>query len=85
MLARLAAAAVTAAVLAVPAAAHAAPIVRHADHGPSATPLLVELGLAALIAIVVVVRKPVARAVKARAARRAAGRTHAHRPEIQPE
>jgi hypothetical protein len=70
MPARLAAAATALAVLALPAAAHAKHVADHATHGPSATPLIVELILAAVIVLVVVTRKPIARAVHARLARR---------------
>ena len=69
MLARLLAAATTIAVLAAPAAAHAA--VDRAPHGPSATPLLVELGVAAVFGLVLLARRPAARAARAALARRA--------------
>jgi hypothetical protein len=69
MLARRIAASAFAAVLAAPAAAHAGHVVRHASEGPSATPLLVELAAAALIAVIAVTRKPLARFARATSAR----------------
>ena len=71
MLARRIAAATTAAVLAAPAAANAAPIIRHASEGPSATPLIVELAAVALLGVVALIAKPTARLVRAQIARRA--------------
>ena len=68
-LARRIAAATTAALVAAPAAAHAAPIVRHTSEGPSATPLIVELIAAAVIGLIVVTRKPIARFGRATFAR----------------
>jgi hypothetical protein len=73
-----AATAVTTAIAAAPAAAGAAPIVRHASEGPSATPLLVELGAAALVAAIALTRKPLARFIRATVARR--GERHAPKP-----
>jgi uncharacterized integral membrane protein len=84
MLARRIAAATTAALVAAPAAANAAPIARHSSEGPSATPLIVELIAAAVIGILFVSRKPIARAARAtraKLARRAEpqpARTAAH-------
>lgn len=69
MLARRIAAATTAAVLAAPAAANAAPIIRHASEGPSATPLLVELGAVALLGVVALTARPIGRLVRAQIAR----------------
>ena len=66
---RLTAAATAIAIFALPAAAHAKHVVDHAPHGPSATPLLVELMLAGLIGLTVLTRKPISRALKARTAR----------------
>ena len=65
MLARRIAAVTTAVLAAAPAAANAAPIVRHSSEGPSATPLIVELIAAAVIGILFVTRKPIARAARA--------------------
>ncbi len=73
MLARRIAAATTAAALAAPAAANAAPIVRHASEGPTATPLIVELIAAAVIGVLFLSRRAIgrrARAVQAVTARR---------------
>ena len=69
MPARLAAALTTLAVLALPAAAHAKHVVNHAPHGPSATPLIVELIAVALVGLLLVTRKPLARSIRAAAAR----------------
>ena len=70
MLARRIAASAVVAVLVAPAAAHAGGhVVRHASEGPSATPLLVELAGAALIAVIAVTRKPLARLARATTAR----------------
>ena len=77
MLARRIAAATTAAALAAPAAANAAPIVRHASEGPSATPLIVELIAAASIGVLALSRRAIAR--KARAIRSVFARRRAHR------
>jgi hypothetical protein len=65
MLARRIAAAATAAFVAAPAVANAAPIARHASEGPSATPLIVELIAAAAVGLIFLVRKPLARAARA--------------------
>ena len=65
MLARRIAVLTTAVLAAAPAAANAAPIVRHNSEGPSATPLIVELIAAAVIGILFVTRKPIARAARA--------------------
>ena len=65
MLARRIAAVTTAVLAAAPAAANAAPIVRHSSEGPSATPLIVELIAAAVIGAIFVTRKPIARAARA--------------------
>jgi hypothetical protein len=78
MLARRIAAAATAVLVAAPATAQAAPIVRHASEGPSATPLIVELIAAAAIGVVFLTRKPIARA--ARAARAKLARKSERRP-----
>ena len=64
MLVRRIAASAFAAVFAAPAAAHAGHVVRHASEGPSATPLLVELAAAAVIAVIAVTRKPLARVAR---------------------
>ena len=77
MLARRIAAATTAAALAAPAAANAAPIVRHASEGPTATPLIVELIAAAVIGVLALSRRAIAR--KARALRAVVARRRAHR------
>ena len=69
MLARRIAAATTAAVLAAPAAANAAPIIRHASEGPSATPLIVELALVAVLGFVALAAQPIGRLVRAAFAR----------------
>ena len=64
---------VATAVLAAPAVAHAA---NHQGATPSATPLIVELAAAALILTLVIVRRPLARLVRAtfrRLAQRRAG------------
>ena len=61
MLARRIAAATTAVALAAPAAANAAPIVRHTSEGPSATPLIVELIAAAVIGVLFLSRRVIAR------------------------
>jgi hypothetical protein len=74
MLARRIAAVTTAAVLAAPAAANAAPIIRHASEGPSATPLLVELLAVALLGVVAFTAKPIGRRVRAPFARLASNR-----------
>jgi len=84
MPARLAAAATAFAVLALPAAAHAKHAVDHAPHGPSATPLIVELAAVALAGLVLVTRKPLARAVRALAAGRHARRAHRTAPRTSP-
>ena len=65
MLARRIAAVTTAVFAAAPAAANAAPIVRHSSEGPSATPLIVELIAAAVIGAIFLTRKPIARAARA--------------------
>jgi hypothetical protein len=78
---RIAAAITTAAALAAPAAANAAPIVRHTSEGPSATPLIVELIAAAVIGLIVVTRKPLARLGRATFARLAARRDRARQSE----
>jgi hypothetical protein len=65
MLARRIAAAATAVFVAAPAAANAAPIVRHTSEGPSATPLIVELIAAAAVGILFLARKPLARGLRA--------------------
>ena len=65
MLARRIAVLTTAILAAAPAAANAAPIVRHSSEGPSATPLIVELIAAAVIGILFFTRKPIARAARA--------------------
>jgi hypothetical protein len=65
MLARRIAAATTAAALAAPAAANAAPIARHASEGPSATPLIVELIAAAVVGVLALSRKAIARRARA--------------------
>jgi hypothetical protein len=75
MLPRRIAAAATAAFIAAPAAANAAPIIRHASHGPSAAPLLVELGAVALTVVVFAVRKPLARFARAMVPRRHPAKT----------
>ena len=67
MLARRIAAATTAAALAAPAVANAAPVVRHTSEGPAATPLIVELIAAAVIGVLFISRRAIAR--KARAVR----------------
>ena len=81
MLTRRIAAATTAVVVAAPAAADAAPIIRHASEGPSATPLIVELGAAALIALIAITRKPIARFARARIARLAQSRAQRRLPK----
>jgi hypothetical protein len=81
MLARRIAAATITAALAAPAAANAAPIVRHTSEGPSATPLIVELIAAAVIGLIVVTRKPLARLGRATFARLADRRDRARRSE----
>ena len=78
MLARRIAAATTAAALAAPAAANAAPIVRHASEGPSATPLIVELIAAATIGVLALSRRAIARKVKALRAVVTRRRAHRH-------
>jgi len=78
MLARRIAVVTAMAVLAAPAAAHAAPVVRHASEGPSATPLIVELAAVALIGLVALTRKPIARAMRAVAARLRGRRVRRH-------
>ena len=65
MLARRIAAAATAVFVAAPAAANATPIVRHTSEGPSATPLIVELIAAAVVGVLFVTRKPLARGLRA--------------------
>jgi uncharacterized integral membrane protein len=65
MLARRIAAATTAVALAAPAAANAAPIVRHTSEGPSATPLIVELIAAAVIGVLFLSRRVIARGARA--------------------
>ena len=77
MLARRIAAATTAAALAAPAAANAAPIVRHASEGPTATPLIVELIAAAVIGVLFLSRRVIGR--KARAVHAVFARRRAHR------
>ncbi len=77
MLARRIAAATTAAALAAPAAANAAPIVRHASEGPTATPLIVELIAAAVIGVLFLSRRAIAR--KARAVHAVVARRRAQR------
>ena len=77
MLARRIAAATTAAALAAPAAANAAPIVRHASEGPTATPLIVELIAAAVIGVLFLSRRVIAR--KARAVHAVVTRRRAQR------
>jgi hypothetical protein len=77
MLARRIAAATTAAALAAPAAANAAPIVRHASEGPSATPLIVELIAAATIGVIALTRRPLARRARALWGRLTRRRAHA--------
>jgi uncharacterized integral membrane protein len=77
MLARRIAAATTAAALAAPAAANAAPIVRHTSEGPTATPLIVELIAAAVIGVLALSRKALARRV--RAVREVLARRRRHR------
>ena len=81
MLARRIAAATTAAVLAAPAAANAAPIIRHASEGPSATPLIVELAAVALLGVVAFTAKPIGRLVRATVARLAHNRAERHLPK----
>jgi uncharacterized integral membrane protein len=84
MLARRIAAVATAAFVAAPAAANAAPIVRHTSEGPSASPLIVELIAAAVIGALFMTRKPIARAARAMRAKlarhpeRRPARTAAH-------
>ncbi len=73
MLARRIAAVTTAVALAAPAAANAAPVVRHTAEGPAATPLIVELIAAAVIGVLFLSRRAIgrkARAVQAVTARR---------------
>jgi uncharacterized integral membrane protein len=65
MLARWIAVLTTAMLAAAPAAANAAPVVRHSSEGPSATPLIVELIAAAVIGILFLTREPIARAARA--------------------
>ena len=77
MLARRIAAATTAVALAGPAAANAAPIVRHTSEGPSATPLIVELIAAAVIGVLFLSRRVIARG--ARAAHAVVARRREHR------
>jgi hypothetical protein len=84
MPARLAAALTTLAVLALPAAAHATHVVVHAPHGPSATPLIVELIAVALVGLGLVTRKPLTRSIRAATARVGARRAHRTAPRTSP-
>jgi hypothetical protein len=85
MLASRIAVATTLAVLVAPAAAFAA----HGNHGPSATPLLVELSAAGIVVAGLVARRPLAglargawsRLAQWASSRRLPGRAQASRPE----
>ena len=43
----------------------AAPVIRHASEGPSATPLIVEVIAAAAVGVVFITRRPLARRLRA--------------------
>ena len=62
----------------------AAPIIRHASEGPSATPLLIELMLAGVIGLIFVTRKPLARRARAVKAALVARKAQRRLPRTSP-